>query len=181
VALGGWIPVAEGEDYLPHQVTELPPLPPVSVWAHVTEHRVHRVRCAVCGHATHAVLPGNVPVGAFGPRRTATVGLLSGRYRLSRREGADLCGTLLNAPLSVGGVDGLCQATSLSLAEPVTTAQASVEHAERANADETSWRQRGRTRWLWAVVTPLVTVCRVATGRGGDAARALLGADFGFP
>jgi transposase len=161
-------------DFLPHQVTELPP-----VRARVTEHRRHRVRCATCGHTTVAALPLDVPAGAFGSRLQATVALLSGRYRLSRREVADLCGTLLDAPLCLGSVDGRCQATSAALAAPVAAAQASVATAARANADETGWRQAGHSRWLWCAVTPVVTVFRLATGRGGAAAKALLGADFG--
>jgi transposase len=159
--------------FVPHQVTDLPP-----VRATVTEHRLHRVRCAACGHTTGAALPAAVPAGAFGPRLQATVALLSGRYRLSRREAADVCGTLLDAPLSVGSVDGLCQAASAALAAPVTEAQASVRTAARANADETGWRQAGRSHWLWCAVTPLVTVFRLASSRSGAAARALLGDDF---
>ena len=162
-----------GNDFVPHQVTDLPP-----VRGCVTEHRVHRVRCVACGHATRATLPPDVPARAFGPRVQATVALLSGRYRLSRREVADLCGTLLDTPLSVGSVDGLCQATSAALAVPVAEAQASVAQAERAHADETSWRQAGHSRWLWCAVTPLVTVFRLASRRSGAAAKVLLGAAF---
>jgi transposase len=156
-----------------HQVTELP-----VVRAAVTEHRLHRVVCPACGVATRATLPPAVPAGAFGPRLQATVAVLSGRYRLSRREVADLCGTLLDTPLCVGSVDGLCQATSAALDAPVAAAQASVATADRAHADETSWRQAGRSRWLWCAVTPLATVFRLATSRSGAAAKTLLGEDF---
>src|SRR5438093_4350007 len=65
---------ALGDDFVAHQVTELPP-----VRALVTEHRLHRVRCATCGQATRATLPPDVPAGAFGPRLQATVAVLSGR------------------------------------------------------------------------------------------------------
>jgi transposase len=173
-ALDGPLDGRGGTDFVPHQVTELPP-----VRAHVTEHHLYGVRCGACGHTTRAGLPAGVPAGAFGPRLQATVGLLSGRYRLARREVADLCGTLLDVPLSVGSVDGLCQATSAAVVAPVAAAQASVARAERAHADETGWRQAGRSCWLWAAVTPLATVFRLAAGRGSAAARALLGADFG--
>ena len=162
-----------GAGFVAHQVTDLPP-----VRAQVTEHRLHRMRCARCGQTTAAILPPDVPAGAFGPRLQATVALLSGRYRLSRREVADLCGTLLDASLSVGAVDGLCQATSDALAAPVTAAQASVVAADRVHADETGWRQAGRSHWLWGAVTPLVTVFRVAPSRGSAVAKALLGANF---
>jgi transposase len=57
-----------------HQVTELPP-----VRAVVTEHQLQQVRCTACGTTTGAVLPADVPQGAFGPRLQATVAVLSGR------------------------------------------------------------------------------------------------------
>jgi transposase len=164
---------AAGGDYLVHQVTELPP-----VRAEVVEHRLHRVACPRCGAATRAGLPPGVPAGAFGPRVQAAVALLSGRYRLSRREAADVCGTLLDVPLAVGSVDGLCRATAEALAVPVAEAQATLPQAPVAYADETSWRQAGQGRWLWAVVTPLVTVFAVAPGRGSAVIKGLLGATF---
>jgi transposase len=170
---GAWLEQGAPVAFVSHQVTELPPARAV-----VTEHRLQQVRCAACGRTTRTTLPSDVPAGAFGPRLQATVALLSGRYRLSRREVADVCGTVLDAPLSVGSVDGLCQATSAALATPVTEAQASVAAAARASADETSWRQAGHSRWLWAAVTPLATVFRVATSRSGAVAKALLGTDF---
>src|SRR5262249_53005546 len=43
-------------------------------------------RCPVCGKRTRADLPSGVPRRPFGPRWTAVVALLTGRYRLSRRE-----------------------------------------------------------------------------------------------
>ncbi len=65
---------ALGDDFVAHQVTELPP-----VRALVTEHRLHRVRCPDCGYATRAIAPPEVPTGAFGPRLQATVAVLSGQ------------------------------------------------------------------------------------------------------
>ncbi|MBI3970037.1 MAG: IS66 family transposase zinc-finger binding domain-containing protein, partial [Chloroflexi bacterium] len=59
---------AAGDDFVAHQVTELPP-----VRAVVTEHRLYRVTCSACGQATRATLPPDVPAGAFGPRLQATV------------------------------------------------------------------------------------------------------------
>jgi len=72
-----------------HQVTDLPPIRP-----QVTEHRVWRVRCPSCGQQTRAGLPQDVSIDVFGPRVQAAVAVLSGRYRLSRREVADLCADL---------------------------------------------------------------------------------------
>src|SRR6266542_96596 len=114
----------ETEDYVAHQVTELPPLRAV-----VTEHRLHRVACPRCGATTRATLPADVPAGAFGPRLQATVATLRGRFRLSCREVAELGETVLEAPLSVGSVETLCQATSDALAAPVAAAVATLPQA----------------------------------------------------
>ncbi len=160
-------------DYVPHQVTELPP-----VRAVVTEHRLHRVACPTCGAVTRATLPAEVPAGAFGPRLQATVATLSGRFRLSRREVADVCETVLEAPLSVGSVVALCEATSAALAPPMAEAVATLPQAAVANADETPWKA-GKTRpWLWVVVTSLVTVFHIATTRSRTVIQELLGTAY---
>ena len=169
----GGVGGAPAGDYVAHQVTELPP-----VRAVVTEHRLHRVACSTCGAITRAALPADVPAGAFGPRLQATVATLSGRFRLSRREVAEVCETVLEAPLSVGSVVALCVATSEALATPVAAAVATLPMAAVANADETPWKE-GKTRpWLWVVVTALVTVFRIATTRSSTVIQELLGADY---
>jgi transposase len=81
------------------------------------------VQGAACGTTTCAVLPPDVPVGAFGPRLQATVAVLAGRYRLSRREVVGGCTDVLGVPLAVGSVDHLCQATAQPLAAPVVERQ----------------------------------------------------------
>jgi transposase len=164
----------DNADYVPHQVTELPPLRAV-----VTEHRLHRLACPVCGATTRAMLPADVPAGAFGPRMQATVATLSGRFRLSRREVGELCETVLEAPLSVGSVATLCQATSVALAAPVAAAVATLPDAAVVNADETPWKEGKARPWLWVAVTALVTVFRIATSRSSQVIKDLLGEDYG--
>ena len=159
--------------YVAHQVTEVPP-----VHASITEHRRQRVVCPGCQRSVLAVLPPEVPCGAFGPRLQATVALLSGRSRLSRREVADLCSTLLHTPLCVGSVDALCQATSAAVAPAVMALVAAVPDAPVVHSDETGWRQAGKRHWLWVVLTPTFTVFRLAVSRGSAVIRALVGEDY---
>jgi transposase len=156
-----------------HQVTELPP-----VRAVVTEHQLQHVHCGACGTTTCAVLPGDVPAGAFGPRLQATVAVLAGRYRLSRREVVGVCTDVLGAPLAVGSVDRLCQATAAALAGPVAALERAVQQAPHAHADETGWWEAGQRRWLWVVVTTLATVFTVAPSRGRGVIQGLLGEHF---
>src|SRR5262245_19253016 len=74
--------VLHGEDPTPlrHQVLELPRFKPA-----VTEYQLHRLACPRCGTTTCAALPAGVPRGGQGPRLQATVALLTGAYRLSKR------------------------------------------------------------------------------------------------
>ena len=66
-----------------HQVVEIAPVPVT-----VTEHGLAARICAACGHGTRAAWPAGVPLGVAGPRLAATVALLTGRYRLAKREAA---------------------------------------------------------------------------------------------
>jgi hypothetical protein len=49
--------------------------------------------------------------GLFGPRVQATVAMLGGRFRLSRRETSGVMGQVTGVPTGIGSVDALCQAT----------------------------------------------------------------------
>src|SRR3954466_9943543 len=64
-----------------HQVVELLPLA-----VRVTEYQMVARRCSTCGKRTRADLPAGGPRRPFGARPAAGIALLSGRYRLSRRE-----------------------------------------------------------------------------------------------
>src|SRR5437867_12617209 len=157
-----------------HQVIDLPP-----VRAEVTEHYLYRLRCPHCEGETRAALPPEVPPGTFGPRVQAVIALLSSRYRLSRREVADLGAELLGVTIAVGSVDALCQATAQALAEPVAELQAAVQQAPVVHADETQWRQAGQRRWLWVAVSAVATVFTVAASRGSGVIKGLLSETFG--
>jgi transposase len=152
------------------QVVELPP-----VQAQVTEYRLAARHCPACGHLTRAARPADAPRGVVGPRLAAAGALLTGRYRLSKREAAQCLADLFGAELAVGTVSAIEQTVSAALAPIVDEARAAVQAAAVANMDETSWRQGRRRAWLWTVVTALVTVFHIDPSRGGQVVRSLLG------
>lgn len=51
----------------------------------VWEYRLYAGVCGNCGHCHEAVLPLGVSPRVAGPRLLATIGALSGGYRLSKR------------------------------------------------------------------------------------------------
>jgi transposase len=156
-----------------HQVVELLPLA-----TRVTEYQMAVRRCTACGRRTRASLPAGVPRRPFGPRLTAVVALLSGRYRLSRREVRQLLEDLWAVRVSLGVVVRQEQAQSVALVPIVEEARAAVQQAAVVNTDETSWREERRRAWLWTVVTAELTVFSIDRSRGGAVVDALLGAEF---
>ena len=164
-----------GEDTQPyrHQVTEIPPIKPV-----VTEYRIHRLLCPVCGVPTRADLPLGVPPGGFGPRVQALVALCTGAYRLSKRTTQEVMADLFGLPMSLGTIPQLEQATVQAVAAPVADAQAYVRAQAVAHLDETGWREGRARAWLWVAVTTWVTVFLVRLSRGAKVAEELLGERF---
>src|SRR5215207_5620046 len=124
-------------------------------------------RCPNCGKRTRADLPAGVPQRPFGSRLTAVVALLSGRYRLSRREVRQLLQDLWAVRLSLGAVVRQEQVQSDALAPVVEEARAAVQHAAVVNIDETGWRQERQRAWLWTVVAAELTVFHIDPSRGG--------------
>src|SRR3954467_10482802 len=156
-----------------HQVVELLPLA-----VRVTEDQMVMWRCPDCGKRTRADLPAGVPRRPFGARLTAVIALLSGRYRLSRREVQQMLQDLWAVRVSLGAVVRQEQAQSAALAPVVEEARAAVQQAAVVNLDETGWRQEQQRAWLWTVVTAELTVFRIDRRRSRAVIDALLGADY---
>lgn len=155
-----------------HQVAELPP-----VRAVITEHRLLQVCCPRCRMRTRAELPAAVGSSHFGPRLTAFAALLSGRFRLSRRETQALLRDLLDVPPSLGSVQARLEETSRALLRPYQEVRQAVRASTAANVDETGWRLRQERRWVWTVVTATATLFRLGR-RGSPDARRLLGSGY---
>src|SRR3954465_7588903 len=100
--------------------------------------------CPTCRQRTRAARRPGAPRRPFGVRLTAVIALLSGRYRLSRREVRQLLQDLWQVRVSLGAVVRQEQAQSAALAPMIKEAQAAVQQADAVNMDETGWRQEQR-------------------------------------
>jgi len=170
IALEG---LAEEEREWRHQVVELP-----EVKARVTEYRLHSRKCPRCGQRVQTQLPPGVPRRPFGPVFQATAAMLTGRYRLSRREAQQLLADLWSAKISLGALSGLEEATSHALENVVSDVAQSVKRAGVVNMDETGWREDNRRAWLWTVVAEGMSLFHINPRRSGDVVEKLLGEDF---
>ena len=157
-----------------HHKWELP-----VIAADVFEYRLWRLVCPGCGKGVLAGLPDGVSGSALGPRLEAHIAVLAGVYRLSRRQIADIVTHVMGCPISVGAVDATIMRMSAALHDPWTGLRDAVRQAEAVYADETSWRLRGQTQWLWVAASALLACYRIDARRTQQAAKALLGEDFG--
>jgi transposase len=153
---------------LRHQVVELPVFRP-----DVIEYQLHRLSCTGCGRTTCATLPAGVPTGGQGPRLQGAVALLTGAYRLSKRQVEGLCADLLGVPLSAGQVCAV-EAEVVAATAPVVTELRTYVQEQSANVDETGWWQKEQRGWLWSVVTHSVTVFVLALSRAAWVVQGLI-------
>ena len=131
-----------------------------------------------CGCRTRADLPDGVPSGAFGARLQALVALLTGGYRISKRNVVQLFDDCFGVSISVGSIKRLEADLCAALAAPLAEAQAYVQAHPHAHMDETGWRQAGRKAWLWTAVTSLVVVFALRFSRGAKVAKELVGEEY---
>ncbi len=157
---------------LHHQVAEIPEIKP-----EITDHILHRITCASCNTTTTAKLPAGVPSSVFGPNLRALVVLLSGRYRISRREVKNLCDEVFGLSLSVGSVANILKRSSKALKDPFDEVASAVKNAAVAYIDETGWREKGKALYLWILLTASCALFRIGRRTKGMA-QEMLGEHF---
>ncbi len=155
-----------------HQVTELP-----AIAAHITEYRCHRRQCPTCGTTTLAPLPDDL-ASQFGPQLTALIAYLTVVCRLPRLVVQRLLKCALQIPISLGSTQNAWEETSAAVAAPYQELQDALSQQPVINSDETGHRTNGAKRWLWALVAPTFVFYTIATSRGSEMLRRLLGATF---
>jgi transposase len=155
------------------QQFELPVIVPL-----VFEHARLRLRCPACQKATLASLSAGALSG-FGPRIDAHIAMLAGVFRLSRDQVRQTVLEVFGIPASTGSVDNAIMRISAILADPWTELRDAIRKAQVVHADETTWRLAGAQQWLWVAASALVACFRIDPTRSQQAAKELLGDEFG--
>ena len=144
--------------------------------AFVQQFNLWRKACQKCGHITRGQMPEGSPTGAFGPRLQAQVGLLSGSYRMTRREVVSLSKALFNVPISLGSVQATCEAVSEASAETAEAIHAELKKAKSVHADESGYMRCKKVRlWMWVIASGDAEAFCLLPGRGLEQAKELLG------
>jgi len=155
-----------------HQVTELP-----AIAAHITEYRCHRRQCPDCGTTTLAPLAAAL-AGQFGPQLTALIAYLTVVCRLPRLVVQRLLAGVLQIPISLGSTQNAWEEASAAVAVPYEELEHALAQQSVLNSDETGHRTNGAKRWLWTLVAPTFVFYTIASSRGADVLRRLIGATF---
>jgi len=163
----------EGQDPAVYQQVELPPVKP-----DVTQYIVVSCRCPCCAAVTRAKIPAEVAGSPFGPRLQATIAMLTSTYGLSRRNVVVLLKDLFDIDISLGALQGVCEAVSQAVEPAVTDVHAQVAASAAIHLDETGWREKKDRKWVWVATAPDAEVFLIQQGRGGEALGRLLPETF---
>jgi transposase len=145
-------------------------IPQVSV--HVTEHRLHRRRCA-CGCITTADAPEGVNAPAtYGPNLRALAVYLVVFQHVPVERAALLIADVTGAAVSTGWVSSAVAATAEDLVDVEAMIRTLITLAHVLHADETSTSIAGDTWWLHVASTPNLTAYHLDPSRGRKAVSA---------
>ena len=158
---------------LRHQVAEVPPIQPV-----VDEYRLHRLALPPLPHLDlRAPCRRACPPGRSAPGCGRSSACWPGPTASASDRSANWPPTCSGLSISAGMISRLERQAAAELEAPVEELRQHVRQAASAHIDETSWWQGRDKAWLWAAVTRLVTVFTIATARGAEVAKELLGTD----
>ena len=160
-------------NYRRHQVHELP-----RVKALVTEYQLYTGVCHGCGQIHQSELPEGVPSGMLGVVAMAKVAVLTGDYRMSKRNVTSLFNDFYGLTISIGTVSNTEKKVSEALKEPVEEAKRFIPQQSVVNADETSHKENGSKMWTWVTVSALVAVFIIRSSRGAKVIKEFLGETF---
>ena len=153
-------------------------------------HRYHASACA-CGVWT-AARPGVGALSAVpgrsrdlllseaclvGPALATFIAALSVRYHVSRARIREFLTVWFGVSLSVGTLDRCIREVGIACEPVVEDLLGDLRQAGVIHADETPWKQHGRLRWLWVVLSSTTAIFHIGS-RAADEIRDLIGEAF---
>lgn len=153
-----------------HQVYDIP-LPKYEV----TEYRIYKGCCEDC-HLKHTgQLPEGISRKGFGVRAQAMLGLLTSKYRLSKRLVQCWFQDVYQMPMCLGSVSKVEQTVSQSLKMIHEEIFAAVQAEKIIHVDETGHKECNRSGWAWIASAPHYTYFMLNKSRGKKIAKEVIG------
>jgi transposase len=164
-------------------------LPHAEVYEHVQEDivlvpRTHVIRfvhqqcwCPQCRRPIYEAGSGELPGCQIGPLTRALATHLRYDLQIPYRKVQHILQVLFGMPLVPASAMAFDRKATILGRRLYEELQAKLKSAEVAYADETSWRENGRRRYVWFGGNAHLAAYQI-TDRSGDSAVQLLGADF---
>lgn len=157
-----------------HQFVDIPPITP-----HIIDYILHDLDCSQCGKTTRARTPAHVGKRTYGDGIVSITSMLTGSFRISKRQTKRLLSKLLGIEVSLGSVSHFEHVTSTSLEPAYQEASQALRASEVAHCDETTWWQKGAHRgWAWVGCNQEVTLYHIQDNRSKSGLHALFGQEW---
>jgi transposase len=142
----------------------------------ITQYERLRYICPQCSRHLLGALPEGISPSAFGPKLSSIVGMLTGKYHLSKRECQRLLNDLFLIDISLGGIIEIEKRISYAL-KPIwgNIRNSVLEGKDPTHADETSWRNSGITSYVWIACTKESACFSILPRRNKEMGKTFLG------
>ncbi len=156
---GGEIAISK-EPYI-HQKVDFPEIKP-----YVVEYQLEHGRCRKCGKRRSSKLPEGITADTFGPRVKSVIAALSGFYKNSKREVANIINDIFNLNISVGSISNSEARVAEKCKEAYEQVEQEVSKSEVLHIDETSHYNKGKLGWCWMFSSKIGSVIKLTESRG---------------
>lgn len=144
----------------------------------ITEYQIHGGRCCRCKKRCRGQLPEGTPRGILGASILAKVALLTGKYRLSKREVCEFLTDFFGLKFCVGTISNAERQVSQSLQSAVDEVGEKITEQAYLHVDETGHNHKGDLEWLWVATTQELSYYKIYQHRNQTSAKALIGEAF---
>jgi transposase len=159
----------EAKAYYTHQVVELPEIKLI-----VEEYVLYEAECVKCGKKVKGEIPREKRTG-YGPRLSAMIVELMGVHGDSRRGVKDFLESILGFTVSLGAIQKIINRATEAITPHYEAIGEAARQAPVNYIDETSWKTKGKLKWLWTMTSELVSFFMIHKQRSRAAFEELIG------
>ena len=142
---------------------------PDDLHSEVTEHTIHRDWCRTCKKQVEPVVPAALPNCTLGHRAVALTAWLHYGLGTTTSQIIEVLNGHLQLKVSEGGLTDIWHRLATILTPWYEQIRNDCLRAPVLHADETGWRRKGQTWWLWNASTPTSSYYWIDDSRGHDA------------